>query len=196
MLYGWSPGIGDPTVFGWAVVVGYFVAFLFCLRAGQVYILRYGRLGLWHVLAAAMFLLGVNKQLDLQTLFTDAGRSYARDLGIYDQRRWYQAVFIMLLAVSAAVAAIFVSVSAVKSAWQLRVATAGLILLFGFVVIRAASFHYVDRMLGWDLGGVLLNHALEILGIALVGIPAALAPSTKNWLRSRRTSRLGAPNNR
>lgn len=191
VLYGWSPGIGDPTIFGWAVVAGYFAAFLLCLRAGQVHILRDGRLCLWHVLAAAMFLLGVNKQLDLQTLFTDAGRTYARDLGIYDQRRSYQAVFIALLAFSASAAAIFVSVRAVKSSWQLRIATGGLIVLFGFVVIRAASFHYVDRMLGWDLGGVLLNHVVESLGIALVGIPAALAPSTRNWLHSRRTTRSG-----
>ena len=77
----WHPGIGDPTLLGWATVVGYFGAALLAYRALRLHQAappsrdRRLLLGFWAAVLCAMALLGVNKQLDLG--FGDVGSSDA-----------------------------------------------------------------------------------------------------------------------
>ena len=65
----WRPGIGDPTVLGWATVAAYGVGMVFCVLAARRSRRNVGdRVApLWWFLAAMMLVLGINKQLDLQT---------------------------------------------------------------------------------------------------------------------------------
>ena len=56
-------------------------------------------------------------------------------------------------------------------------AITGAIFLVCFIVICAASFHHVDRMLGLQLGVLRLNVALELGGILAILLAA--------WLRLR-----------
>ena len=153
----WVPGIGDPTVGGWVTVAAYFAASLACFlmhrRSRSVAVAS----GIWGVLSLALLFLAINKQLDLQTLLTVAGRSVAKSQGWYEQRRSVQSAFIASLG-----AAGFLCVGAVayalrrapRSAW---LALCGLMFLGGFVLIRAASFHHVDSLLGFRLVGLRLN---------------------------------------
>src|SRR6266540_5387037 len=96
----WRPGIGDPTFMGWLTVVGYFTAALLCWMAGRSDQRAHPQSGyprqprLWFGLALLLTLLGVNKQLDLQTWFTLALKSAAEAQGWYEQRRVFQAAFI------------------------------------------------------------------------------------------------------
>jgi hypothetical protein len=53
-----------------------------------------------------LFLLGVNKQLDLQTLLGDVGRSVSTAQGWYDKRRAVQAVFVLVFAIICGIVAI------------------------------------------------------------------------------------------
>ena len=49
----------------------------------------------------------------------------------------------------------------------------GIIFLFCFVIVRAASFHKVDQLLKISLKGSLnLNHTLELGGIAFIALAA------------------------
>src|SRR5262245_63104416 len=101
----WRPGIGDPTPLGWLTVAAYAVAAALCARAA----LREGRSGprgFWWGLAAALALLGVNKQLDLQTLLMQVSRDLARAQGWYDRRQAYQRLFIGGVAVAALAASL------------------------------------------------------------------------------------------
>ncbi|HVZ33497.1 MAG TPA: hypothetical protein VG963_13790, partial [Polyangiaceae bacterium] len=104
----WHPGIGDPSVLGWLTVVAYFVAAVLAFRALRVHLGRARRGGasaqagdelllarFWGLVLAAMILLGINKQLDLQTLFTEIGRDLAHAQGWYETRRRYQVAFIL-----------------------------------------------------------------------------------------------------
>lgn len=51
-------------------------------------------------------------------------------------------------------------------------ALVGLVVLLTFVAIRAASFHYVDALIGKRYIGVRVNHLLELGGISIIAVAA------------------------
>lgn len=151
----------------WVAVAGYLVGAALCFRQrGRVDSAR--EQWFWMVAALAMLALGINKQLDLQTALTAWARQMARDGGWFAQRRAVQAVFIKAVMVAALVVG-------AGLAWLVRglrarvwVVLAGLMLLGVFVVLRAASFHHIDRLMGLPLLGLKLHAMLELAGIAIV----------------------------
>ncbi len=187
----WRPGIGDPTVIGWVTVAAYLVAALGSFRAAW----REPRTDdkhpnrpatFWLVLCALLVALGINKQLDLQTLVTQIGRDVIWSLGMYQQRRELQVGFILAVALAcvAAVAAFFwFARRALRYRW---LALVGTVFIFGFVVVRAASFHHIDAFLAARIGGMRWNWVLELGGIAAVAV-AAFRISTSRPPRPRRT---------
>lgn len=127
----------------------------------------------WRLLAAGMLVLGINKQLDLQTMIQVLGRDLAREQGWYEDRQAVQRAFIFGVAVVGigvltTFAFLFRSV-----ALRRPLAPIGLVCLFAFVLVRASSFHHVDTLLGRALLGVRVNLLLELGGIALVLLSAA-----------------------
>jgi len=56
--------------------------------------------------------------------------------------------------------------SAPAPTWWACAGTAGLIV---FVTMRAASFHHMDEMLRWRMGGMTLNWVLEIGSLLVIG---------------------------
>ena len=62
----------------------------------------------------------------------------------------------------------------------LRLSTIGSLMVIAFVVIRAASFHHVDQVINFRLGGVRMNWVLELGAIAVVAAGA--------WKKGRRES--------
>jgi hypothetical protein len=98
---------------------------------------------IWRRVALLILLLGINQQLDLQTLLIQSGRALAEVEGWYAYRRLVQRAFFgffaggFLLLVSLA-------------AWRCRaflnrhrLVTLGLAILIGFVLMRAADFNHV-----------------------------------------------------
>jgi hypothetical protein len=122
----------------------------------------------WSVIGLMMILLGINKQLDLQSLFTEVGRQVARMQGWMDQRRVVQFWFIMALGTAAMGGFLSFAVSRRDLFRRFKLAFIGLFFLLSFIVIRAASFHHFDQMLGFRLFGVRMNWALELTGIYLI----------------------------
>jgi len=166
----WSPGIGDPTLVGWVTVGLYFVAACLCLLIAR----RQGARSrgserlFWWGLCALLVLLGINKQLDLQTALTELGRSWSRNQGWYEYRHKVQRAFILavgLCAIGAIGGLLF---------WMRRapapthVAIVGASLLLAFVVIRASSFHHVDLFIGSRWWGMRKNWIIEIGGLLVV----------------------------
>lgn len=175
----WSPGIGDPSVAGWVTVFAYAAAAYLCGRAyrraaqartqpGQGHERR-----AWVALTVGMVALGINKQLDLQTALTEAGRSLALQQGWYEGRRVVQAVFVLVVAIVAVALAAWLWLQARRGTPPLRRAFVGAVALGAFVVIRAASFHHVDLLLGRNFAGLRLNVLFELAGIAWVAFGAA-----------------------
>jgi hypothetical protein len=169
----WHFGIGDPTPIGWFTAFAYLAATAACL---MVFILdrRVANLGqpasprFWLILAVLLLLLGINKQLDLQTLLNDVGRRIAKTQGWYQRRRIYQVIFIALVAGLGALAIGYFSWLARKQWKRNFVALLGTAFLYVFVLTRASSIHHVDAALQWELRGWKWNWILELGGIAIV----------------------------
>ena len=168
----WRPGIGDPSVVGWLTVVGYFAAAAACLRAARRDAARTGRRSaFWLGLFALAAFLGVNKQLDLQSLLTQTARDLLREAGLYDRRQTYQAAFIGAVAVGC-LGLLAAALRLTRGDPARKLAAGGLVFLLGFVTVRAASFHHVDALLGSTVGGLRWNWVFELAGIALLAAGA------------------------
>ena len=155
-------------------MVAYAAAFALCLACARRESRESrGRL-FWLASAAIMAFLGVNKQLDLQTWLTYMARDLSLAQGWYEERQAVQVGFIVALAVAglAVMAALLRAVAGTGP--EITCAAAGLVLLGVFVLIRASSFHHVDRLLGIQLASVQLNVILELGGIATVAVSAAV----------------------
>jgi hypothetical protein len=194
----WQPGIGDPTLVGWITVVAYFFAAWLCWRASKNSRLSHqptgGAVGFWRLFALGLVLLGFNKQLDLQTWFTLFFKHVALHEGWYENRRPVQAAFIGAVAVSGLLGLMGLGLLAGQSTRPVRLALAGGVFLGCFILIRASSFHHVDRMLHMDFEGFKLNWILELGGIGVIATSAALAlrpgpvppvPGTQNFIWQR-----------
>lgn len=186
----WSPGIGDPTFAGWLTVFCYFGAAYSCFQAlkkarslgPNAYRLQQA----WGLLCAAMVGLGLNKQLDLQSLFTVIARQNALDNGWYEHRHVFQIWMIKIMVAVGLATAVFVAWYMRKHVRHFGLAATGAIFLAVFVVIRAASFHHVDIFIHTRALGVKLNNWLELSGIACVGLNARRF--ARKQLRQKRQS--------
>ncbi|TGN67254.1 hypothetical protein E4L95_05545 [Paracoccus liaowanqingii] len=178
----WSPQIGDPELTGWVTVLAYAVA---ALLSGLVWRRLAGdplRI-FWGVLVVLLAFLAVNKQLDLQTVLTEAGKCLSRAQGWYDDRRVVQVAFIgTLLIVLLMAMGVLMAVLRGRIA-QNALALAGLILVLGFVMVRAVSIHNFDQILGGASLGVSNNFLLENAGLVLIALNAL-------WLLRRPQGRL------
>jgi len=176
----WRLGIGDPTVAGWIIFFGYLVAAYLCVRAAKATSAaaktdpHAGSPRFWTVLAVGLVILGINKQLDFQTLLLDLARSVARRQGWYAERRAVAGLFIQSVAAGGVVALLVCGWLIRRSLRYQGPALAGIVFLVAFVVIRAASFHHVDRVLCAPAGGLRLHWLLEFGGIAWVSGGALL----------------------
>ena len=180
MIYGWTPQIGDPSVLGWFTVASYFSASLLCFRAAGY---DTSAKNLWRAVGFALVVLGINKQLDLQTLLTQVGRELARSGHWYEQRRILQRIFISVIAFTSILGAIAIILMFKNRSREFRMASIGLVLLAAFVCIRAASFHHVDSFLKLSFLGARFNWIIELGGIALIGFAAAGAGRPSRFSR-------------
>jgi len=175
MIRHWDPSIGDPTPVGWITVVAYFLAAGLLVYQVAISQRLYGSPLRGHlvILVVAFGLvtfLGINKQLDLQSWFTDVGRDISKDQGWYEGRRPVQIAFVLLLAVISISMLVGAFVFLRKSIGSHLLMIIGLTLLCGFVVARATSFHWMDSLIGSETAGIEVNWILELGGIFLVVI--------------------------
>lgn len=182
MYDSWNLAIGDPTVLGWLTTAAFIVTAVLC----GAYALHVERMNpscpfrrhrvFWWSLMVALLLLGINKQLDVQTWLTAAGRDLAKTQGWYAQRRTVQMWFVAGVA-TVSLALMAFTGWAMRHVWQQhRLALLGILLLVSFVVVRAADIHHVNTVLKlgplrhWfysilELGGVMCIAISAVVGI-------------------------------
>ena len=186
----WSPGLGDPTAMGWITVAVYLaaaaVALVVAMQAPFPAASRFRERLFWALLAAVLLALAVNKQLDLQSYLTALGRCLAQHQGWYDRRRLVQETVILGLLV--------VMVLLAVALWRMMrgtlarngAALAGLVLVLGFVAIRAVGFHHVDALIKLDVMNMRMNWLLELTGPVLISLAGL-------WLLLRRSAKAPDP---
>ena len=181
----WHLRIGDTNLIGWLIVAGYLIAAVLTLQAWRLgsatlakpqldpierHAQRVMR-RLWASTTIVLVVLGINKQLDLQSLFIELARERARAQGWYERRREYQTVAILGVIVIGGTAFAFITFLLRSVISRVSLALTGLLALVTFVIVRAASFHYIDKLL--SLGNpIRVNWVLEIGGILLVATAA------------------------
>jgi hypothetical protein len=165
----WRPEIGDPSFMGWFTVGSYFG----CAICGAMIVLM-NRKGdrefflFWSMISVLMILLGINKQLDLQSLFTEVGRQIATAQGWMHHRRAVQFWFILTF-MTTVIGAFLCFVIVKRDLFRrFTLAFIGLFFLVTFIILRAISFHHFDEMLGCTLLGSEMNWVLELTGIYLI----------------------------
>ena len=170
--FNWTPRIGDPTFVGWLTVALYFATSISCWilarKLGHDATSYSNERRAWLSIAILFLALGINKQLDLQTALTEAGRVIANLQGWYDLRRSVQLDFIVLVAIICVTAAITLLIWMRRAPIPTWFALMGTMTVLGFVLIRAASFHHIDRFIGTGVLGLRWNWVIEISGISLV----------------------------
>jgi hypothetical protein len=172
----WSPGLGDNHWMGWLTVAVYLAASLAAARAAFALSGIDAATGrervFWGISAGMMLVFAVNKQLDLQSLLTMVARCHAQLSGWYDMRRTVQEAFILIVGSGGLVALGLMALLLRGILGRVWPALVGLGFVCVFVVVRAASFHHVDILLGSEVLGIRLNWALELPGPMLVALVA------------------------
>lgn len=165
MAIDWRPAIGDPTWLGWLTCLGYGLAVITCARRSFLE-RRNTPKGdesvIWFCLATVMLLLGINKQLDLQTLVIQVLRNLAGEEGWYDRRRVVQTVAVAIVAGSTIV--FFAVVTKSLSCFIRRhlLVWVGCLLILSYVILRMANInHVIDD----SYGGSSWLSALELGGL-------------------------------
>lgn len=177
----WSPGIGDPTLWGWLIVAAYGAAAALAWRAWRLERRAMDAAGtpqeralrrpiVWLGVCAVLLALGINKQLDLQTYITELGRRLALAQGWYERRRMVQAAFVAAVGVGGVAAGVAMLRWLGPARRRYLPVAIGLAMLLAFIVVRAASFHHIDDALfRMPIVEAMVNRGLELGGIAFLG---------------------------
>jgi hypothetical protein len=162
--------INDPTGFAWFVVASYLLGAAAAFLAGRSTDGRDARF--WYAAALLLVLLGLNKELDLQSLLTDSARSLTQAVGWYEQRRQLQGLFLVALAIGGLAAAALLGGWLRRSPRSVKVAAAGIVILLTFIFMRAASFHHLDAWVTVNVGFMRSGWWLELAGIVVIAMSA------------------------
>jgi hypothetical protein len=181
----WRPGFGDPTPMGWLTTAAYalaaFTAYAAARRAGRAPGLASGSRSIWILVTALMTFLGLNKQLDLQSLLTDVGRVISWKLDFYQQRRDYQKWFMVGMLAASSLGALSTLVIW-RCFWKQHVLLAsGLVPLLAFIALRAGEFHHISGFSGRHPSGAGAGALLETGGIVLIWLAAM-----RDWRNPRK----------
>jgi hypothetical protein len=165
----WLENLGDFTFLGWFTTALYAAVFVVAWtalvrqRAGDPRLVR-----LWRGITVLVGLMGINKQLDFQTLALAVLFEASRAVG--PQGRWVLFLTTLGVVVAVLAAVIVWAVRRLKHLWwRCAPEAVGLGLMLGFLVFRTPLLRRAGRLplVGWLLDH---PHALEVaaLGVLLV----------------------------
>ena len=168
----------DPTAIAWACAVAYVVAGALCVVAGARLRLKPESLptdrGIWIALGVVLVLLGLNKQLDLHTLFVHAGRDAARALGFYNYKRQIEGLF--FVGVTTGLGAIvwhqWRRLASFAVAHQAVVIGLGLIAIY--TITRFATIMHLAERWPTLVDGAAVFIAFELVGSIVIGWAAVV----------------------
>lgn len=133
---------GDPTFAGWLIVFVYFLVVSRCYfkhaEAKKQGVDAY----FWVSVGGFLLLLGLNKQLDMQTVFEVSMRDLVKLHGWYAQRQLMQIAFIVFLALGLLTMLVILRKFLAKAWENNKVVCFGLFLICVFILLRAAAFNH------------------------------------------------------
>lgn len=169
-LHEWiASDLSDFTVWSWVINIAYILTFII-----SIYFLRRIRnlknkefRFLWICIAAILLLLGINKQLNFQTLLIIVGRSLANKHGWIENSRKIEMLFAAIFCLGIGIMGTLVLFRIrhiLSKAW---IEITGIALLLGFTVIRAGQIDHIGK--AEKLQSMLIHiHAIELTGILII----------------------------
>jgi hypothetical protein len=130
---------------------------------------------MWQALAATLCFLGVNKQLNLQTLLIALGRHWAAAGGWLGWRRGVQLAFGLVFGAGLCLLLVWLAATHREFFRRNPRPLQGMLILGVFVALRAATINHADQFLGFNLKDEHWAWVLEMAGSLLIGIGAAQA---------------------
>jgi hypothetical protein len=179
VLQFWISNLGDQYISSLINTVLYFVSFVAVIlkwrNLSQTQALS-GERNLWLFLIFIILALGINKQLDFQSLLIAQGREIARSMGLLDMRRQFQALFVYALSVTIGCIVLFLII-ATRKLWRRNTpAFLGLGILCIYIVTRASSMShlgFIAESAGTNKGGLYrITDIIEFFGILPILINA------------------------
>ena len=164
----WHFGVSDPTLFGWLTVLVYFVGVARCIKKSKESKFFGGNYQFWLYLAALLFLLGINKQLDLHGWFTEIIRHRAQTYGWYDYRQSVLIGCVSLLGLGILLAMIRFHLYLANSWRNYKITWVGIIVLLIIVLIQTSSTVYAGMLIKQHEFGFNVSAILEISALLLI----------------------------
>ena len=164
----WHFGISDPTLFGGLTVLVYFVAVARCIKKSKESKFFGGNYQFWLYLAAFLFLLGINKQLDLHGWFTEIMRDRAQTYGWYDYRLPVLIGCVSLLGLGILLAMIRFRLYLANSWRNYKITWVGIIVLLIIALIQTSTTVYADMLIKQHEFGFNVSAILEISALLLI----------------------------
>ncbi|HEY3856231.1 MAG TPA: hypothetical protein VGO67_17735 [Verrucomicrobiae bacterium] len=173
-LLNWKFTLDNPTPLGWTVVAAYLAAAMCCIRAAlkSRNNLKQSRAVVWWILAAGLVFLGINKQLNLQTLMIVIGRNISDAGGWYGERRKIQLIFAIVFGAFSFAALIWVWRKYGEFFRENPLMLAGAVILVLFVVMRSASINHVIALPIFGFKDDQWGWILEIMGSSFIAAGA------------------------
>ena len=164
----WQLGIGDPSIWGWLTVGVYLVTAGRCFFKASWYRQSDEAFRFWLILGLFLLFLAINKQLDLQTWLTQTLKDTAISHGWYEQRRVLQVAFVGGIGLTMLVLLFTLRLTLAHLWHRYTLVWVGLLMLYAFILVRAASFHHIDILIRESVMGLQLNVVLENLALATI----------------------------
>jgi len=179
----WQVGIGDPDPMGWFITASYCIVSVLCAWAAvRTLCARRGGAArelpvFWLIAALFAFVLGVNKQLDLQMWLFITGKQLAKAQGWYEYRRTVENISAIAGAAAGICSLLVLCWHARDAMRQHCLALVGMTFTLCFILIRACSLLHVNVVLRWETALIKANWAIELVGLACLGASAVQAIS-------------------
>ena len=172
----WRPGINDPDVPGWLCTIAYFLTAFLCAWAGWARQKgeekSHNFAVIWRWLAVCLILLGINKQLDLQTFLIQAGRDAAVTEGWYQKRRRVEAWFTVFFAFALVMMTVFLFWKGGAFIRKNNGAFAGVMVLLVFLIVRAGTIDHVAEHFNVEAQDHKWGWVMELIGCGCISVSA------------------------
>jgi len=181
----WADKWGDRTVVGWGITVGYALVGWLCLYCTGMFDSRRAVsisqvfAWFWRLMAVVLFLLAINKQLDVQLLLADIGRALTKYQGWYGQRKPAQIRVLALGACLCLGCLLEIGHRLRRAPRSTLIALLGVLILGVNVVIHLVSLHSIEHVLAFSVAGVSVGDGIEVLAILWIAASAFLYSRTE-----------------
>jgi hypothetical protein len=157
----WLSRSGDTSFWSWVITILYVITISLSIYYIQKIKADKTQHFLWICISIFLIAMGINKQLDIQTLQIMSGSSVARRIGSWKFKYIIQTIVVLVVFLSAFITSIFVLSKTRSILRQSLLTISGVLLLIFFTLIRVASIShfriYVPHV-----------HSLEFLGLFII----------------------------